>query len=103
MAAYVEGRAAIEVRRRLRETRANSLVAAARFVGIEREHRGAVVDDGEFVDETLEFGDEVRGNQNGAIAEIAVLVGADDGLDKLAAHDGVEAGGGLMENEHVAL
>ena len=53
----------------------------------------------ELVDQSFEFGDEVRGDENRAVAGIAFLVGANDGLNEFTADDGVEARGRLVEYE----
>ncbi len=45
----------------------------------------------------------MRRDEHGPPARIAFLVGADDGLDELAAHDRIEAGGRLVEHEQLGL
>jgi hypothetical protein len=79
------------------------LVARAGLVGGEGEHVAAGVHDREVLDQALEFGDQVGRDEHGALARIALLVGADHGLDELAAHDRVEAGGRLVEHEQLGF
>jgi hypothetical protein len=59
----------------------------------------ALLDDGEFVNQALEFGNQMRGDKNRAAAGIAGLIRADDGLDEFAADNRVEAAGRLVQHE----
>src|SRR5438045_8630037 len=88
---------------RLRDSRAKAQVTLASTVSFKRQHGNALVDDGEFVDQSLEFGDEVSRDQNGTIAGIAFLVCADHRLNEFATHDGVEARSGCVQHEQVRL
>ena len=85
------------------EARVDLLVALARRVGGQRQHVAAPLDDRELVDQPFELGDEVRGDEDRPPARVAVLVGADDRLDELAADDRIEAGGRLVEHQQLGL
>jgi hypothetical protein len=63
----------IEAGRLLRKPRVDLLVALACRIGLERQHFAAAVDDGELVDQSLELGDEVGRDEDGAITNAAIL------------------------------
>ena len=86
-----------------REAHLDPLILRASRVGFERQHLASAVDDRELVDEPLELRDEVRRDEHRPASRRAVLIRADDGLDELAADDGIQSGGGLVEHEQVRL
>ena len=71
----------------------------ARCIRGRRQHLPALVDDGELVDEPLEFADQMRRDKNGAAGGRGILVCPDDRFDELAANDGIEARGRLVEDQ----
>src|SRR5207249_7475744 len=62
-----------------------------------------VIDDRELVNQSLEFSDEVGGNQDRALAGNPFLVRADHRLDELAANDGVQARRRFIEHQQIRL
>src|SRR5712664_1163200 len=62
-----------------------------------------LIDEFTIIDQSLEFGDEVSGDKNRAVARIALLVGADHRLDELTADDGVQARRRFVEHQQVRL
>ncbi|MFM1944862.1 MAG: hypothetical protein RI897_3844 [Verrucomicrobiota bacterium] len=78
-------------------------VAVPCGIGLHGQDGPAFFEDREFVDQTFEFGDEVSGDEDRASAGVGVLVGADDGADEFASDEGVEAGGGFIEDEEVGF
>ena len=68
-------------------------------VGFHRQQIAALLDDGEFVNQTLEFRDQMRGDKYRAAAGIAGLIRANDGLDEFAADNRVEAARRLVQHE----
>ena len=69
------------------------------MIGIHRQQVAALFDDGEFIDQAFELGNQMRGDKDGAVPRIAGLIRADDRLDKFAADNRVEAGRRLIEQE----
>jgi len=55
-------------RRGSAKTRANLLVLFTCGIGVECQRRAAIFDDGELIDESFEFADEMRRDENGALA-----------------------------------
>src|SRR5439155_17507761 len=55
------------------------------------------------VDQSLEFGDEVRGDENRPLPRGAFLVGANHGLNELAPDNGIEARSRFVERQKFRL
>src|SRR4051812_5909818 len=89
----------VEVRRSLRKAGTNAPVTFACVIGFKREHRFAAIDDSELINQAFEFGDQMRRDEDGAVAGASLLIGADHGLNEFAADDGVETGSGLVQNQ----
>ena len=103
LAAHAQRRPEVEFRRRLSKARANFLITLAGLVGFERQHGAAAIDDRELIDQSLEFGDEVGGDKNRAVARISFLVGADHRLNELTADDGIQTRRRLVQHQQVRL
>ncbi len=73
----------------------------ARGIGVQREHFTPAIDDRELVDQAFELGNQVRGDEHGAAAGIAVLVRANDRADELAADDRIETRRRLVEDQQL--
>ena len=86
-----------------RKTDLDFLIPFPRGIGLERQDLASAIDDRELVDEALEFRDEVRGHEYGAPFRGTVLVGTDHRLNELSAHDRIQPGRRLVEDEQVRL
>ena len=83
VAPHAQCRFQVEFRRRLRKACANFPITLAGVVGVQRQHGLTVIDDRELVNQSLEFSDEVGGNQDRALAGNPFLVRADHRPDRL--------------------
>src|SRR5204863_2090289 len=90
-------------RRGLWEARPDFLVTCPRLVGTEGEHVPATVHDGELVNQSFEFRNQMRRDQNGALARIAFLVSANDRFNELAADYRIQTGSRLIQQQQLGL
>src|SRR5205823_6124740 len=74
-----------------------------RDVGFQSKDLPAALNDREFVDQSLEFGNEMRRDEDRPLPRRSFLIGPDHRLDELAPDDGIEAGGRFIQHEQFRL
>src|SRR5690242_1580436 len=80
---------------------ADSVKAGTSVVGAGGDHGAPVLDDGEIVNEILKFGDQVSGDEHGAMFGISIPISADDRFHELTADDRIEARGWFIQDEQI--
>jgi hypothetical protein len=77
------------------------LKAVPRLVRRHGQQFAPLLDDGELVYQPFKFANQVRRDKHRAVFGIGGVIRADDGLNKLAAHDGVQPRGRFVQHQQL--
>jgi|HubBroStandDraft_1064217.scaffolds.fasta_scaffold114266_3 hypothetical protein len=72
-------------------------------IRVHRQQVAPLRNDGELVNQSLEFRDQMGGNENRAAVRITRLISADDRLDEFAPHNGVQPGSRFIQHLMVVV